>query len=122
MSVEVTAPDATVAAPEAGAGHARQPRRLQSTPSRVDKWFDRITLLSGVVVLLRLLLVGIFLLQRSRTALGESGIFNFLTRETWRTDIQPPEIGVLGLLTGTVIVAVIAVMIAIPLGVTSALF
>jgi len=100
---------------------ARQPRRIVSPPSRVDRWFDRLTLTSGVIVLLLLLLVGVFLLQRSRTAIDESGLA-FLTREQWRTDIQPPRIGVLGLLTGTVIVASIAVMIAIPLGVLSALF
>ena len=46
----------------------------------------------------------------------------FFTREEWRTDVTPPEIGVLGLITGTVIVAVIAVLIAIPLGVCAALF
>ena len=31
-------------------------------------------------------------------------------REEWRTDVDPPEIGVLGLVTGTFIVAVIAVL------------
>jgi phosphate transport system permease protein len=107
-----------VSAPEVA---PRQPRIVTSTRTRVDRWFDRITLGSGLMVLLLLLLVGVFLLQRSRTAFDETG-FSFLTREGWRTDVNPPQIGVLGLLTGTVIVALIAVAIAIPLGTLSALF
>ncbi len=99
----------------------RQPRRIKSVSSRVDRWFDRITLSSGLFVLVLLILVGVFLLQRSRMALSESGL-SFFTREGWRTDVRPPEIGVLGLLTGTVIVATIAVTFAVPLGVLSALF
>ena len=114
---------APVDAPEMpGVPAGPRPRRITDRPSPVDRWFDRLTLACGLIVLLLLLLVGIFLLQRSRFALGGVGVWNFLTTELWRTDVQPPEIGVLGLLTGTVIVALIAVSIAIPLGVVSALF
>ena len=122
MSAPTAAPaDEAVVAPPSAVPENRRPRRVSNTPSRVDRWFDRITLASGIVVLLLLLLVGLFLLQRSRDALGQAG-WGFLTREQWRTDVNPPEIGVLGLLTGTVIVALIAVAIAIPLRVCSALF
>ncbi|MEI8001949.1 MAG: phosphate ABC transporter permease subunit PstC [Actinomycetes bacterium] len=113
--------DVLVTEPSVDAPGVPRPRRVDNNPSRVDRWFDRITLGSGLFVLVLLLLVGIFLLQRSRPALSESG-FSFFTREGWRTDVRPPEIGVLGLLTGTVIVATIAVTIALPLGVLSALF
>lgn len=72
-------------------------------------------------MLVLLALVGTFLLLRSRDALNESG-GSFFTRVEWRTDVDPPEIGVLGLLAGTVEVAVVAVLIAIPLGTCAALF
>ncbi len=62
-----------------------------------------------------------FLFLRSQDAFDVTG-WSFFTTEEWRTDVTPPEIGVLGLLTGTVTVAVIAVLIAIPLGVCAALF
>jgi phosphate transport system permease protein len=73
------------------------------------------------VVLALLTLVGLFLFLRSRNALDESGIWNFLTEEGWRTDVNPPRIGVLGLLTGTVLVALVAVVIAVPFGTIAAL-
>lgn len=98
------------------------PRDISDKPGRVDRWFDRATLACGVIVLLLLVLVGVFLLQRSREALDVTGIGKFLTTESWRTDVKPPEIGVLGLLVGTVLVALIAVAIAIPLGTVAALF
>ncbi|MBX3315058.1 MAG: phosphate ABC transporter permease subunit PstC [Actinobacteria bacterium] len=66
-------------------------------------------------------LVGLFLLLRSREAFDVAG-WSFFTRVEWRSDTSPPEIGVLGLLTGTVIVAAIAVVVAVPLGTCTALF
>ena len=100
----------------------RKPRVVVEVPSRTDRWFDRITLAAGLSVLVLLVLVGVFLLLRSRTAFAESGVLSFLTHSEWRTDVHPARIGVLGLLTGTVIVAVIAVVIAVPLGTITALF
>ncbi len=105
-----------------GDGRARTPRVVIDDPSRTDRWFDRITLASGLLVLVLLVLVGVFLLLRSRTALSSQGVWSFLTTKEWRTDVHPAKIGVLGLLSGTVIVAVIAVVIAVPLGVGAALF
>ncbi|MDQ6927743.1 MAG: phosphate ABC transporter permease subunit PstC [Actinomycetota bacterium] len=101
---------------------ARTPRVVTDDPSVVDRWFNRVTLGAGIFVLVLLALVGLFLLLRSRNALSESGIFQFLTRSEWRTDVKPPRIGVFGLLMGTVLVAAIAVSVAIPLGTITALF
>ena len=100
----------------------RTPRRIADVPSRSDVWFDRVTLGSGLVVLTLLGLVGLFLLLRSHTALSQTGIWTFLTRFGWRTDVRPQQVGVLGLLFGTVMVATIAVVIAVPTGTILALF
>ena len=101
-------------------GHT--PRVIVEEPTQIDRWFDRVTLWSGLAVLVLLALVGLFLLLRSRDALDVTGVWRFLTTTGWRTDVHPPRIGVLGLLTGTVLVAVIAILIAVPFGVLSALF
>ena len=111
-----------MAAPLPEGSPARQGRRVDDRPTRIDRVFDRITLASGLVVLGLLTLVGLFLFLRSRDALSETGIWTFLTREEWRTDVSPPRIGVAGLLSGTLIVAFIAISIAVPVGVIAALF
>jgi phosphate transport system permease protein len=117
----VTAVDARAAAAAPNDGRSRRPRNVADVPSRPDRWFGRVTLGAGIVVLILLTLVGLFLFLRSRQALDLTGVWNFLTREGWRTDVKPPKIGVLGLLTGTVLVALIAVTIAIPFGTIAAL-
>jgi phosphate transport system permease protein len=112
----------TETTPRAPTAPERRPRVVTDVPSRVDRVFNRVTLGAGLTVLLLLTLVGVYLLLRSREALSETGLWTFLTREEWRTDVNPPRIGVLGLLTGTVIVALIAVVIAVPMGTMAALF
>lgn len=107
--------------PSPAPGTARTKRVVTEVPSVVDRRFNAITLGSGIAVLVLLVLVGIFLMIQSSDALSESGILRFLTRTEWRTDVQPPAIGVLGLLTGTVLVALVGVIIAVPLSIFSAL-
>lgn len=96
-------------------------RVVTEVPSAVDRRFNAITLGSGIAVLVLLVLVGAFLLIQSSDALSQSGPLRFLTRTEWRTDVSPPAIGVMGLLTGTVLVALVSVIIAVPLSVLSAL-
>jgi phosphate transport system permease protein len=112
---------ATIAPPSAATEPTRTPRLVSDVPSRADRWFQRFTLGAGITVLVLLTLVGLFLLLRSRDALSETGIWTFLTREEWRTDVHPARIGVLGLLSGTVIVGIIAVTLAVPFGTVAAL-
>lgn len=76
---------------------------------------------AGLTVFILLGLVGLFLLLRSREAFEING-WSFFTRVEWRSDTSPPEIGVLGLVWGTIVVATIAVIIAIPLATCTALF
>lgn len=111
-------------APDGGpiaSGPGRPKRRIHNQSNRADRIFDRVSLSAGIVVLVVLALVGIFLLLQSRHALSESG-WSFFTRVGWNTSVNPPEIGVLGLLFGTVVVALIAEVIALPLGVMTGLF
>ena len=106
----MSATEGTLGAVEERPPPALRPRVISDVPSRVDRWFNRVTLAGGITVLVLLTLVGLFLLLRSRDALSETGLWKFLTREEWRTDVNPPRIGVLGLLTGTVLVALVAIV------------
>ncbi|HEY3670836.1 MAG TPA: phosphate ABC transporter permease subunit PstC [Acidimicrobiia bacterium] len=107
---------------EPGSAPSRTPRRVVEVPGKVDRAFNRVTFAAGLFVLLLLALVGLFLLLRGREALDVSGVWQFLTREGWRTDVNPPRIGVLGLLVGTLLVSAVAVTIAIPFSIAAALF
>ena len=100
---------------------ARSPRAVVDEPSRIDRLFGLATTASGLLVLVLLALVGYFLFLRAGDAFDVAG-WSFFTTAEWRTDIDPPEIGVLGLACGTVLVAVIAVVLAVPLGTCAALF
>jgi phosphate transport system permease protein len=104
-----------------GPGIGRTRRVVLPQPGRVDRIFDRVTLIAGLTVLFILALIGAFLLYQSRHAFAEEG-WAFFTRSAWRTSTYPPEIGVLGLLFGTVVVAAIAEVIAVPLGVVVGLY
>jgi phosphate transport system permease protein len=105
----------------AGDARPHTPRVVVDEPTRVDRAFTALTTSAGLTVLVLLVLVGVFLFLRAQDALDAAG-WSFFTTENWRTDVDPPEIGVLGLVTGTVLVAMVAVVIAIPLGVCAALF
>jgi phosphate transport system permease protein len=98
-----------------------QARTVDDPPTRVDRAFALATSGAGIVVFVILLLIGTFLVLRANRTFDEQGL-SFFTRVEWRTDVSPARIGVLGLLVGTVIVATIAVLIAVPVGTMTALF
>jgi phosphate transport system permease protein len=97
---------------------ARTKRVLFEQPSRVDRLFDRMTMASGITVLVILTVVGVFLLYQGRHAWAHMG-WAFFTTTSWESGTT---YGVAGLLFGTVVVGLIAVSIAIPLGISVGLF
>jgi len=99
----------------------RVKRVLHAQPSRADRIFDRMTLGAGITVLALLTIVGVFLLIQSRHAWSQMG-WSFFTTTGWSTAGNHPEFGVLGLLFGTIVVALIAEAIAMPLGIGVGLF
>ena len=73
--------------------------------------------------LLSLLIVGatlVFLVKGSRQALHSSGYINFLTKSYWRP--ASGKFGALGVIEGTIVIAIIALFVAVPLGVGMAVF
>jgi phosphate transport system permease protein len=98
-----------------------RPYAPRPRPAGVDRVFSRVTLAAGSTVLILLVLVGVFLLYRSWPAFRVRGL-GFFTTTLWRTDLEPPVFGVLGLLWGTVVVALVALTVAVPVSVLTALF
>jgi phosphate transport system permease protein len=98
-----------------------EPRELDTTPIPADRRYRRIARSGGVVVFILLGLIGAFLLTSSWPALREAGL-GFFTATAWGPDGDPPEFGIVALLYGTVMVAVIALVIAVPLSIGTAIY
>ena len=98
-----------------------EPRELDTTPIPADRRYRRIARSGGVVVFILLGLIGAFLLTSSWPALREAGL-GFFTSTAWGPDGDPPEFGIVALLYGTVMVAVIALVIAVPLSIGTAIY
>lgn len=111
----------TAPVPEPPEPPPQRPRPVHDIPSRPDRLFTRFTAGAGAVLFGLLVLIGFFLLFRAAPALEIAGL-EFFTTVEWRSDVDPPVFGVLGLLYGTVIVATIACLLAIPVSVLSALY
>ncbi len=101
----------------------RRGRVPDDPPTPVDRAFAGTTRAAGVLVLVLLVLIAVFLLREALPALELRG-WSFFTE--YRFEIgstsDDPLIGVLGLILGTVVVATIATLIAIPVSVLTALF
>ncbi|MEA5366804.1 phosphate ABC transporter permease subunit PstC [Amycolatopsis sp., V23-08] len=94
-------------------------RAVADLPSRADRAFRRVTTGAGLAMLAILVVIGFFLVYRSGPAFDASG-FGFFT--TVKFDAANGALGVLGLLYGTVVVALIAVCVAVPLSILAALY
>lgn len=95
------------------------PRALSVTAGRSDRVFRGVARTSGIVVLLITSLVGLFLGYRAFLALESAG-FSFLTEQNWQPDAG--QFGIGAIVPGTIFVASVALVIAVPLAIGTALY
>lgn len=84
-----------------------------------DKAFRGLSYGAGAVVLLIMGMVGLFLAMRGAQALGVAG-WSFLTTQEWEPD--GGNFGIAAVLVGTILIALVAICVAIPLALGMALF
>jgi phosphate transport system permease protein len=92
-----------------------------STGRLGDRIFGGAATTSGVIVIAMVALVGIFLVWQAVPSLLNNNA-NFLTSREWVPSGDNPRFGILDLFWATVITSIIAMAIAVPLGVAVALF
>lgn len=95
------------------------PREVVEVVGFSDRIFRGIARGSGITVLAIMSLVGVFLAARAAEALSASG-FSFLTTQAWEPDAR--NFGVAAILLGTVLIALVAISIAVPLATAVALY
>jgi phosphate transport system permease protein len=94
----------------AGAGH-----------NTGDRVFRGVTTAVAVIVLVVLLVMTAFLLGRAWPALRGAGA-SFFTERQWFPDASPARFGIAALVWGTVVSSVVALAVAVPVAVGSALY
>src|SRR3989449_4067022 len=98
----------------------RSAQARMATPSRLgDKAFEWLTLAMALVVLVLVVLIGWQLANGSSLAIRKFG-FHFLTTSTW--DPVAEQFGALPFIYGTLVSSLIALLIAVPLSIATAVY
>lgn len=95
------------------------PRDLTARLSGSDRAFRAIAMAGGIVVLVVMGLVGTFLAYRALQALRKAG-WSFITTQAWNPD--GGGFGIAAVIVGTILIALVAVVVAVPLALGTALF
>lgn len=98
-----------------------QPARARRTRAKVgpvDLVFRGVARSGGALVLVIMVLVGSFLAYRAWQALHKAG-FSFLTTQDWNPD--GGGFGIAAVLVGTILIALVAVVVAVPLAIGAAI-
>jgi phosphate transport system permease protein len=96
---------------------------VATTPRRTRKFelFRGVTLGAALLTLAILAAIAVFLVVKALPGL-RSDTANFLTTKVWQPDSTPAVFGVLALAFGTVLSSVLALLMAIPVAVGTAIF
>jgi phosphate transport system permease protein len=88
---------------------------------RGDSVFTGISRGAGILVLVVMAAIAVFLIWRAIPSLTNNTA-NFLTEQQWLPDADPPRFGIAALVFGTLVSSVIAMALAVPIGIGIALF
>ena len=120
MSPSITGRSATDELPGPDGRHPLEGDRA-GTGRLGDRIFGGAATASGVLIVVVVALVGVFLLWQAVPSILDDRVSFFTSRE-WSPGGTEPRFGIVDLLWATVVTAVIAMIIAVPLGVAVALF
>jgi phosphate transport system permease protein len=98
-------------------------RDLQAaaTSHRGDRVFNRVVTVAAFAALVVLAGIAIFLGLQTITAFESQGL-SFITTTAWDINTDPPTAGIWGMLYGSVLLAVIGLVIAVPVSVLLSIF
>jgi len=111
MSITVEPPSAPEAAAEIKGASVR----------RGDKVFLGLSRGAGILILVIMAAIAVFLIWKAIPSL-QANTANFFTTPDWTPDADPSYFGIAALAFGTIMTAVIAMFLAVPVGIGIALF
>ena len=94
-------------------------RQSKAVEERVVRWTLAACALASVVTTVGII---VLLLNQSVSFFQEVSVWDFIIGTRWSPILKPASYGVLPLVTGTVLVAVLAAAVAIPVGLATAVF
>lgn len=103
------------------------PREISTEPRRSDKVFRGVVTSGGLSSLVILGLIALFLAYRGFEVLRQEGI-GFITQPEWSitldesANVVESQFGLSAMLVGTILCSLVAVVIAVPISVFSALY
>jgi phosphate transport system permease protein len=84
-----------------------------------DKLAKYVVFISGISSFVILLLIALFILKEGLPAFSEIGFFDFLFGTVWRPGID--QYGILSMIVGSIAVTLVAMIMAVPLGIACAI-
>ena len=112
----------TTATPAATPAAPRTPVLGAARRRRGEDAIRVLLFLAALLSILTTLGIVFSLLRETVAFLGEVGVWDFLTGTEWSPLFSDPSFGVLPLITGTLLVTGLALIVAIPLGLGTAIY
>lgn len=106
--------------PDLQALEEQVPRDIARTVTRGDRIFRTLCASAAAVSLFIIGGTALFLAIKAVPALQKAGLVSFFTTSVWNPTVG--DFGVLGLLIGTIIIATVSLIVAVPLAIGLALF
>ena len=92
-----------------------------SAVRRGDQVFRGITRGAGIFILVLMASIAIFLFAKALPSFSHNSS-NFFTEQSWLPDQNPPKFGIAALAFGTIVAAMITMIVAVPVGIGASLF
>jgi len=88
----------------------------------IDSIIEAVIFICGMLSIVFVVLIFGFLLKEGFAFFREFGVISFIAGKLWYPTSNPPQFGILSLIVGSLLVTVGACVIAVPIGVMSALY
>jgi phosphate transport system permease protein len=98
------------------------PRTIVDRPSGGDRVFRGVVVTGAWASVAVLGLIAVFLGREALPSIRLAGLGAFITRFEWHPDGSPPVFGIAAVVAGTLVIASIALVVAVPVAVGLALF